>query len=213
MCSLSISGTGNVFGSAHEREIWLKQSKEKEDILILRQASLHFHCLHATHSADSAENRVLPVQDLPHQPHHVPPPLTRLLSASLPRPRLFSHFCHQFFTLHLPRFPSPIPDGASSSCLASFLLSKACQCSDILTISVYVPHLISPFLFLPFPVLLPCLHFSFSQYFCFPPLVSLHAGDWNVSSPCLRSWGGLSLEKYQSNKYSLTVNRSHCKAE
>ena len=61
MCSLSISGTGNVFGSAHEREIWLKQSKEKEDILILRQASLHFHCLHATHSADSAENRVLPV--------------------------------------------------------------------------------------------------------------------------------------------------------
>lgn len=39
----------------------------------------------------------------------------------------------------------------------------------------------------------------------------LEIGMW--VPPCLRSWGGLSLEKYQSNKYLLTVNRSHCKAE
>lgn len=31
-----------------------------------------------------------------------------------------------------------------------------------------------------------------------------------MSSLCLRSGGGLSHEKYQNKKYSLTVNRSHC---
>lgn len=126
--------------------------------------------------------------------------------ASLPRPPLLSHFCRCFFTLHLPRIP-PLPSlitgSAFSSRLASFLMWKACQTltfssflSTSLTLSLLLsfsrtPALsrvfISPFLF--------CVSASLPFF-----SVSLHAGDWNVSSLCLRSWGGLSLEKYQSKK-------------
>lgn len=166
------------------------QSQEKEDIPISKPGSLNARCLHAMRCAD--ELKIASYLSSP------PPSFLSLLLYS-PPPTISSSL--------LPA------DSAFYSRLVSFLLWKACQDSEILIISVKIPLVIFPSVFLPFPFPLPGFNVSFPPLWVSLPFfsVSLHAGEWNVSSLCLRSWGGLSQEKYQIKKYVLTVNSSHCR--
>lgn len=150
-----------------------------------------------------------------------PPSLTQLLScvsaSSSPSVSLLSLLLYS----PPPTIPPPHP---SFSHLWQCLFLSSCFLPVVESMPGlwhshhFCPHP-SPYLsFSPSPIPPPSSLSSFLLFSVFlSPLpffsVSLHAGDWNVSSLCLRSWGGLSLEKCQSKKYSLTVNRSHCTAE
>lgn len=100
-------------------------------------------------------------------------------------------------TSHDSLLPSPITDSVSSSRLASFLLSCCGRHARTLTFSSFLSTSLALSLFLPFPLHLPCLLFFiyFLPFLCvsiyvpFTLFFSPHAGDWNVSSLCLRSWG------------------------
>lgn len=85
---------------------------------------------------------------------------------------LFLLYCltSSFLCTHVSP-PCPVTDGAFFSFLASFLLWKACQDSDILIIYVYIPHFIASSLFLPYPPLSGVFISPFSLCVCVPPLL------------------------------------------
>lgn len=132
-----------------------------------------------------------------------------LSNLSFPSVTLLSLFLYSppptILSFLLPSLMMPFPFISFPSCCGRHART------DILITSARIPHLICLFL----PLLLPHINFtfSFSLCFCLPFFCCLHAGDWNASFLCLRSWCGPSPEKYQSKNYSLTVRRSHCGAD
>lgn len=150
-----------------------------------------------------------------HTSHTMPPPFPSYFLASHTRPPLLSHFCSVATSLLSTSHDAPPPLLPSLTVPFPLVLLPSCcgKHARALTFSSFLSTSLTLSLLLSFPLPLPCLHFLCVLVSLPFFSVSLHAGDWNVSSLCLRSWGGLPLEKYQSKKYSLTVNRSHCRAE
>lgn len=112
----------------------------------------------------------------------MPPSLTRLLSyisaSSSPSVSLLSLF------LYSP--PPTIPSSLLPSLTLPFSLVLLPSCcgkhvrTDILIISVHIPHLIYLFLLFPFPLPLCGLHFFFSLRFCLPPLLLCLSACWRL---------------------------------
>lgn len=156
MCSLGQSGTGKVFGSTHrEKSGKCKVRKKRTFQSHTRRActfTVYMQCI-APMSWKWGLTCLQPLTLVSFSPIF---PLSCISASSSPSVSLVSLLLYSpppTYSL----LPSPITDSAFSSRLASFLLWKAWQDSDILIISVHIPHLISPSCFLQNPLLPPCL--------------------------------------------------------